>query len=373
MTLGEVYEALEARLRRGYLWRAFLVVQLAYLIYPLATWSSQDPKPNLLAYILITAGSGLPFYFFFIWLSPVVWQWDGQTGSTPALGFRRLALGFVFSEILILLTVVFQDVLVRSLKVEGQLQSLSPTYYLFSLCFQGPGLFLVGNLLATRERMEQEREEMRQHTDAVMAEHLKGQVHPHVLFNTLNGLAELMQQDGGAAEALVEALSGFLHRVLDASQRSAWPLSEERRLADDFLLLEAPRLGERLRVVCEWDEGLMHHMVLPLMLQPLVENALKHGINPSEEGGEVRIAARRDGEELVLEVRNTCEPAQLPAKRTGGVALPGPRGRRGLGLPNLRRRLELAYGDQARFELASEEEGWTTARIRVNLSAVPRL
>ncbi len=359
MRFEEVKRAFRSRSKRRALWVVFLLVTVAYLVYPTIIWWKTKPRLSLGSLgtdLLLEGISAGVFYFMFIWLSPVAWQWDGRSGIAPPPS-KRLFIGFFAAEVLVTVHVGID----HGLNLLFHRDGMQWEAYLMNFCFQGPALFLVGSLLASRERLELEREELRQRSDAVMAEHLKGQVHPHVLFNTLNGLAELMQQDHQAAEELVEAMSGFLHRVLDASQQGAWPLSEERNLTEDYLKMEGTRLGSRLQLECAWDPKLEGHSVLPLMLQPLVENAIKHGISHSESGGVLAIAAREEGDRIVLEVRNTVslEP------RT-------PSTRRGLGLPNLRRRLELAYGGQASFAFDADREGWTVTRISLPTAAVPR-
>jgi hypothetical protein len=359
MILEEVKRAFRSRLKRKVLWAVFFMASLAWLINLAISWKlnpNHSGFPELGMDLLLGLEDIAVFYFMFIWVSPIPWQWDGRPGTSPAIS-GRLFIAFFAAEILILACVgvnSWLNQLVGRAAIPGFI-------YQANLCFQGPALFLVGSLQATRERLEHEREELRQRTDAVMAEHLKGQVHPHVLFNTLNGLAELMQVDHGAAEELVEAMSGFLHRVLDASQQGAWPLREERSLTEDYLKMEATRLGSRLRLQCDWDAPLMDQMVLPLMLQPLVENAIKHGISKSDEGGMLSISTRQEGDKIVLEVKNTVSTEPKP-----------PSTRRGLGLPNLRRRLELAYGALASFVFLENQDGWTVTRITLQASSVPR-
>jgi LytS/YehU family sensor histidine kinase len=289
----------------------------------------------------------LAYDFAFIWLSPVAWEWDGKSGHAPRPRNRWWA-GFLGAEFLALVLGAFQDLLYR---LTGQ-PGLSRISYLGYLCLHGPGLFLINNLLSSRDRMEQEREEMRQRTESAIAEHLKGQVHPHVLFNTLNGLAELMQEDHEAAEALIESMSGFLHRVLEASQKKTWTLQEERALIQDFLDMEATRLGPRLRVAWEWDPACDPICLLPLVLQPLVENAVKHGVDPCCDCASIVIRAREDDGRLRVSVVETGEGI-LPEK--GG----------GVGLANIRERLKALYGASAHLVLEENAPRGVVASIEV--------
>lgn len=351
MTLAEVGSALRARLRKPGPWGIFLLVFGVYAIYPITTWVRESPRPQL-SWLLVQFLSVMYYQFAFIWLSPLPWQWDGRPGMAPAPR-PRIFWAFLASEALVLGLSILDDVLARW----AGMNLFTFENYVSHLCFHGPALFLVGNLLATRERMEWERAELRRKSEEAMAQHLKGQIHPHVLFNALNGLAELMEEDFAQARTSVRAMSDFLRGVLDASQQATCALGEERRLVADFLVMESMRLGDRLRVRWDWPHRLDALAVIPLLVQPLVENALKHGINPREVGGDLELAAWEEGPDLWLEVRNTGLPPQ--------------EGRPGVGLRNLRERLALAYGADATFEL-TRHEIWTVARIRLKLSRLDR-
>ncbi|HET8901659.1 MAG TPA: histidine kinase [Holophagaceae bacterium] len=178
---------------------------------------------------------------------------------------------------------------------------------------------------------------------------LRGQLSPHVLFNALNGLAELVHQDPKAAEAALLDLAGLYRALLDHGDKVRAPLGDERRLLERYLGVEGMRLGPRLKVGWEWDPGLDRTEAPPFLLQPLVENAIKHGVSTSLEGGELRIEARRQLYGTVLRVANTGQPLRLVLGQ-------------GVGLANLEARLRLAYKGRAAFRLF-EEGAWTVAEI----------
>ncbi|MFN8010246.1 MAG: histidine kinase [Holophagaceae bacterium] len=345
---------LRARLRKPSLWAVFALVCGAYAVLPVMQWFRQAPRPPL-RLLAVEFPAVLLFYFAFIWLSPIPWQ---RAGRRPWLqGLAALAA----SEGLITAIVFADDLL-------GRGAGRAPTpgiIYLTNLCFQGPALFLVGSLMARRELLEAERLALQARSEEAQALHLKGQIHPHALFNALNGLAELMEDDPAQAEACVRAMSDVLHRILEATRQATWPLAEERALVEQFLVMESLRFADRLQVRWDWDPSTERLWVLPMLLQPLVENALKHGIAPEEAGGALELRALRDGDELRLEVRNTGADLGSPAR---GPADRGPADH-GVGLGNLRARLALAYGDRAGFTL-SREGAWTAARIRLKLSAL---
>lgn len=229
--------------------------------------------------------------------------------------------------------------------------------YLNDLALFLPIIVLVGRLLSKYRLLDSENLMIREQARQAQSRALQAQMHPHALFNALNDLAELIHKDPAAAEASVRHLSDFFRRVLKASDLERYTLGEERTLLQDYLDIEQLRLGERLRVTWEWDAGQDREPIPPLLLQPLVENALKHGIAPALEGGELRLVARRRADHLELGVHNTGE-----APRRGMV-----RGT-GLGVRNLRARLQLLFGGRATFELV-REEAWTEARIRLPLGS----
>jgi len=216
----------------------------------------------------------------------------------------------------------------------------------------GPGMMLAGGLIAARARSEELREAFEAEAQIAKNRLLQSQIHPHVLFNALNGLAELVYKNPKAAERAIRHLSDLLRRIMRASEYMRLPLGEERKIISDFLALEAIRLENRLRVIWEWDEDLDSIEVPPLLLQPLVENAIKHGIAPSIPGGDLILRARaRDGA-IFLEVWNSGAP--FHDSEAG----------RGLGVRNLRSRLSLHFGAEASFSIGPSGQG-TLACIRL--------
>ena len=132
---------------------------------------------------------------------------------------------------------------------------------------------------------------------------LRQQLHPHFVFNTLQALSTLMHRDVDAADALLGRLSHLLRRLLDLLDRRAISLGEELDFAESYLAIERTRLGDRLEVRIDVDPALRACEVPPLLLQPLVENALKYAIVPRGRG-RIGVSASREGEQLVLEVRD---------------------------------------------------------------------
>jgi signal transduction histidine kinase len=167
---------------------------------------------------------------------------------------------------------------------------------------------------------------------------LQRQLHPHFLFNTLNTISALMHRDTEAADAMLERLGDLLRLTLDRVGTQHVSLKDELDFLRKYLEIEKTRFGERLQVHIEVDLDTLDAAVPNLVLQPLVENALRHGIGPKIGGGRVDIIARREGQNLWLEVRDN------------GVGLTSDAFHKGVGLTNTRSRLEHLYGDRYRFE-----------------------
>src|SRR5262245_13178080 len=164
---------------------------------------------------------------------------------------------------------------------------------------------------------------------------LRAQIQPHFLFNSLNSINALIGSRPEEARRVCVLLADFLRRTLVVGVRDRVPLAEELNLVEDLLAIERVRFGERLRFESNVDEAAREWLVPPLVLQPLVENAVTHGIAQCLDGGTVRLTARRRGDRLFVAIDN---PRDADAPRRPGT---------GIGLENVRRRLETLYGRAA--------------------------
>jgi two-component system, LytTR family, sensor histidine kinase AlgZ len=173
---------------------------------------------------------------------------------------------------------------------------------------------------------------------------LKAQVNPHFLFNSLNSISALTTSDALKAREMCVLLGDFLRRTLGLGEKAAIPLGEEMSLIHSFLAVEKIRFGARIQMEENIDPEAMDVQVPPLLLQPLVENAVVHGIANLVEGGWIRLDARCANGDLAIVVENTCDP-EAPARR-----------RHGVGLANVRQRLAARYGNRATFGVATEAD-----------------
>src|SRR5258708_6189352 len=183
---------------------------------------------------------------------------------------------------------------------------------------------------------------------------LRAQIDPHFLFNSLQSISALTTVDPPAARRMCLLLADFLRAALALGARDRIPLASERALARRFLAIEQVRFGDRLQVDIAADEAESCE-VPPLVLQPLVENAVTHGVAHLVEGGAVRIRAERRPLSLVVIVDNPCD-ADRPAGRGTG-----------LGLRNVRQRLDSAYGSDASVQ-AEEAGGRFVVRVEMPLA-----
>lgn len=176
---------------------------------------------------------------------------------------------------------------------------------------------------------------------------LKMQLHPHFLFNTLHSISALVSEDPEAAERMIARLSELLRLALDNAGAQEVPLEQELAFLERYLAIEQIRFQDRLTVALHIDPETLGARVPNLVLQPLVENALRHGIAPRPGPGHVEIRARREAGRVHLCVRDD------------GPGLPPGDGRppEGVGLTNTRARLRRLYGDDHRFELVSPPAG----------------
>jgi signal transduction histidine kinase len=175
---------------------------------------------------------------------------------------------------------------------------------------------------------------------------LRAQVNPHFLFNALHSIGALVTINPVLADRALEQLGDMLRYVLSAEEEVL--LSQEWRFTSDYLAIEELRLGDRLRVQAHVDDRAVLVLVPPLILQPLVENAVRHGISNRPQGGEVRITARVDGDELHLEV------ADDGCGNVGG-------GGSGFGLESVRRRLAAIYGERATVRVDRASSGFAVS------------
>ncbi len=234
----------------------------------------------------------------------------------------------------------FSDIETKVLNITQLLLIIGILEYLLAVA-----LFYV--LQAQEESREAQQRVMEAHVLARDAElrALKAQVNPHFLFNSLHSISALTNSDPKRAREMCIALADFLRATLGLGEKELIPLQEELSLIHSFLAVEKIRFGNRLKMEEKIDDQVLNCMVPPLILQPLVENAVAHGIANLTEGGWIRLHAgyATDSNSVAIDLENTFDP-EAPARRKSGV-----------GLMNVRRRLDTRYGKSA--SVAIEKNG----------------
>ena len=201
-------------------------------------------------------------------------------------------------------------------------------------------------------------------------ESLQNQINPHFLFNTLNSISSLVRFDPDTARDMVLKLATILRRLLSSGEAFA-PLREEFEFIDNYLDIEVVRFGrEKLKVVKELDPASLDVVVPSMLLQPLVENSIKHGLSPKIEGGSIYLRSRVTSSRLIIEVEDDgvgMGVAQLEESSSWSGM--------GIGMANISERLQVLYGDTARMTIDSHYGKGTLIRIRLPLieaaSSVP--
>lgn len=187
-------------------------------------------------------------------------------------------------------------------------------------------------------------------------EALRAQLHPHFLFNTMHAISAFLHEEPGKAETMLAQLADLLRLALDTGASATVPLEAEMDFIGRYLALQKARLGERLVVEIDVPEDLSGAEVPAMLLQPIVENAVEHGIAARRGPGSVRVSAQRDGDRLHLEVRDDGLGLDEDARGPGGWRV---------GLRNTRARLAQLYGAQQEMLLQDIETGGVAVRVTI--------
>jgi len=347
MRAPELVRQLKTRFRQPYAWIAVATFGGMSSLLNAALFAHTVP-PHAAAQVTLLVGifMGALGHGF---LSPMPWQWTGD--DAPECGqLRGWLQAFLFCTAFIAGIRGLDGMLTGTFASPGRHSAFwalpSPLFVLMV-----PFMVLVGLFINRGERGDRERLMTETELERAKGIMLRSQLSPHSLFNTLNALAELARRDPEATERALLDLSDLYEQMLRMSPLERVTLGEERAFLKRYLDLQAIRLGDRLKLEWDWDPTLDVLRVPPLILQPLAENAIKHGIACSAPGGTLRIRARLGGGILSIAIGNTgLEPG---ARRAGGT-----------GLKNLEDRLRLAYRGRAAFRL--ERDGlWTLATLQL--------
>ncbi len=181
---------------------------------------------------------------------------------------------------------------------------------------------------------------------------LKSQLNPHFIFNALNSIRALVDENPGKSKQAINQLSNILRNSLATDKKRMMPFVEELKIVKDYLGLESIRFEERLKTVFEIHPKSNDFMVPPLMIQTLVENGIKHGISKLTAGGIVHVKTDVADQRLSIQIRNS-----------GQLTLPAKKNKSGLGLKNTMQRLKLIYGDESSFRIVNENDNFVLTEI----------
>lgn len=212
-------------------------------------------------------------------------------------------------------------------------------------------ILTVSRLLQSRERLARQQVEtarLNEQLSNAQLESLRRQIEPHFLFNSLNAIAGLIREKrNDAATSAIAALSDFLRKVIEHSDRQEVPLGEEVQFLQKYLDIQKLRFANRLQSKVDVPRELFPVQIPSLILQPIVENAVKHGIGKQARAGCIQVAAFRSNGQLILRVYNDGPPLRDGWEKTQS----------GIGILNVRKRLESLYGDRFEFDLRNQEAG----------------
>jgi LytS/YehU family sensor histidine kinase len=200
--------------------------------------------------------------------------------------------------------------------------------------------------------LERKMGEAHRHANEARLKLLETQLEPHMLFNTLANLRALIGVDPARAQHMLDHMIAYLRATLSASRAATHPLQAEFDRLSDYLALMTIRMGPRLASTLDLPPDLAAQPVPALLLQPIVENSIQHGLEPKVSGGTITVSARREGDRLLLEVADTGVGAEV-----------APQGGNGFGLAQVRERLATLYGDAASIDFSTEPGHGARTRI----------
>ncbi|MGO4514912.1 sensor histidine kinase [Terriglobus sp. 2YAB30_2] len=232
-----------------------------------------------------------------------------------------------------------------------------------ALCACSPVVVGIPLKIWNAVRIERKLEEQTRLLLEARLDALQRQINPHFLFNTLNSIASLVRFKPELAREMVVKLANIL-RVLLKDREAFVPFSEELAFTDNYLRIEVVRFGEKLRFVKEISPETEHLVVPSMILQPLIENSIKHGLEPRITGGTVTLRSKLDGEQLLIEVEDDgigMAPENNAPSPVSGLVRPGT----GIGMRNVRERLEVLYGDSASMETNSRPGRGTRVTLKM--------
>ena len=339
-------------------WTLQIVGWCCYSILGLTAKIGEGGSPKWVFFYLAVGASGFAVTCLLRLGYRYVWNWPTPRMALAAAGFLLLATLVQMKMFVVLLSGFCDDCEMHGMF--GYLWYFASSLYLL-LAWSG----LYFGIKFSRQLREQKEAALKAQAMAHEAQlkMLRYQLNPHFLFNTLNAISTLvLDHKNGTANGMVGSLSAFLRYSLDSDPVQRVTLAQEIDATNLYLGIEQLRFGERLRVRMNIDPAAREALVPSLVLQPLIENAVKYAVSKREEGGSIEIEARRVGEDLVIVMRDDGPGCTNFENRSNG---------HGVGLANTRERLRVLYGERQHFDLANRTPHGVEARIELPFEAAP--
>ena len=368
-------------------WIVLLAVPLTNILTGSCCGGEDQPQATLIVGTLIA--NTLPWVFATI---PIFWicrqlRPSDRGWGTAIVGHLVVAFVVLFAAELstnvalagLQATVEVQTDHIRPFTTNpwGVLTSLSflgglPPYFLLGVVGLGRDAYLRYQDRRERaEQLERETERLRTQLSEARLKTLRMQINPHFLFNTLHTVSTMAGRDPDGIRRAIARLSEMLRYALSTSDRQEVPLDEELDVLNSYLTIQKLRLDERLDVTLDVEPDVRRALVPTLLLQPLAENAVKHGFEGTRETGHLTVRARRDDDTLVLQViddgRGVQDPSALPELDTvaNGADADDPEATETHGLRNIASRLRGLYGDAAAWAFAPSDGGGLHVTLRL--------
>lgn len=347
-------------------WGTFLAMQFAFMSGFRGAKSNHQDAITDYAITAMVVFMGWALTHF---ARPFMSRWGWKEMGWRALAPRVLAMSFGLS---VLWSVVGYGYAYVILGLPWELK-VSPLLVFVASTLNGTGMiagwmcfYFLYHIFERMQRLQIEQLRLVASAKEAELRALKSQVNPHFLFNSLNSLRALIDEDAPRAREAVTRMANMLRYSLQSGQLETVAFEEELRIVEDYLALEQIRHEERLRVRWEVPDALRKQgiPVPPMLLQTLVENAVKYGVGARREGGEITISAQREGATLVIRVTN---PGDLSAPTSASAARAG--SSTGVGLRNASERLKLLFGERAQLSLRADPAGFVTASVVIPLNS----
>jgi signal transduction histidine kinase len=337
--------------------------QVVTVLAVIAGWSIMAVLFTPQHYVLTREGPNPPHWARLLLNNLIMfWIWAALTpaglwfGRRFPLERRRLPLHLFY---LFLAGFALSLLHIAGVRYTGALVTGKPprAWFDFLISYAATGVLIAWAILAASQALTYFRRYQDREVRLVQAklQSLKTQLHPHFLFNTLNAIAELIHGDADRAERTITQLSDLLRTALNRGEADEVTLKEELDFLRNYVEIQQTLLQERLTVRWTIDDEALDACVPAMLLQPLVENAIQHGIGPLASGGTLEISARRDADEMHIVVQD--DGRGLGADASGG------RGKAGIGLANTRTRLQHMYGGRHRFAVDPRASGGVKVSI----------